>query len=151
MAFVALSGADSVIIQGTLLTCLGDENVAELDFPNEIAQVKTGKNGNSIYGFNTAGQQADLKVRVLRASSDDKFLNGLLAAQQFNFAGSNLIVATLTKKIGDGKGNITNDEYILTGGIFTKQVAAKSNVQGDTEQSQAIYMIRFSSSPRAFL
>ncbi len=151
MSFVSMSGSDVVIINGTILTCLGDENVAELDFPNEIGQVKTGKNGNSIYGFNAAGQQADLKLRVLRASKDDKYLNGLLAAQQGNFAGTVLVVAQLIKKIGDGQGNISNDIYVLGGGIFTKPVPAKSNVQGDTEQSQATYMLRFSSSPRAFL
>jgi len=56
--------------------------------------------------------------------------------------------AEFSKKIGDGQGNITSDTYIMSGGVFTKQVEAKSNVEGDSEQSVAIYTIKWSNSPR---
>lgn len=148
MATVALSGNDTVIINNRSITDLADDNCVELTFPNDIAVVKTGKNGNSIYGLNESGRQAEVKIRVIRGSADDKFLNGLLAQQQANFAGTVLLIGEFIKKLGDGAGNILSDAYIVSGGVFGKQVEAKSNVAGDTEQSVAIYMIRFANAPR---
>lgn len=149
MPTIAMSGNDTVILNNRVFADFADGNVAELTFPNDIASVKTGKNGNSIYGLNESGKQSDLVIRVIRGSSDDKFLNGLLAQQQNNFAGTILAAGQFVKKIGDGKGNITNDTYVCSGGVFTKQVEATSNVEGESEQSVAIYNLRFSNSPRA--
>ena len=68
---------------------------------------------------------------------------------QANFAGFILMTGEFIKKIGDGTGNITNDTYVMAGGIFTKQVEGKSSVEGDTEQSVSIYTLNYSNSPRA--
>jgi hypothetical protein len=148
MGAIALSGSDTVSINNTVLTALADGNCVEMTFPNDIANVKTGKNGNSIYGLNESGKQCEVKMRVLRGSGDDKFLNNLLAQQQANFAGTVLMIGQFIKKIGDGSGNITSDTYIMSGGIFTKIPEAKTNVEGETEQSIAIYTIKFSNAPR---
>lgn len=148
MATIALSGNDSIILNNRIFADLADGNVAELTFPNDIATVKTGKDGNSIYGLNETGKQSELKLRLIRGSADDKFLNGLLANQQLNFAGFPLMVGQFIKKIGDGAGNIKSDTYIMSGGVFTKQVEAKSNVEGESEQSVSIYTLKFSNSPR---
>lgn len=148
MSTIALSGNDSVIINNRIFADFADGNVAELTFPNDIATVKTGKDGNSIYGLNETGKQSELKLRLIRGSADDKFLNGLLAQQQLNFAGFPLMVGQFIKKIGDGSGNIKSDTYIMSGGVFTKQVEAKSNVEGESEQSVSIYTLKFSNSPR---
>ncbi len=149
MPAIALSGADTISINNHIFADLADGNAVELTFPNEIANVKTGKNGNSLYGLNESGRQSELKIRVLRASADDKFLNNLLAQQQNNFSGFPLMIGNFVKKIGDGKGNVTSDTYITSGGVFTKQVEAKMNVEGDTEQSVSIYTMKFSNTPRA--
>lgn len=148
MAAIALSGSDTVSINNRIFSDFADGNCAELTFPNEIATVKTGKNGNSIYGLNETGRQAELKLRLIRGSSDDKFMNGLLAQQQQNFAGFPLMIGEFIKKLGDGKGAISNDTYIVSGGVFTKQVEAKMNVEGDSEQSVSIYTMKFSNAPR---
>lgn len=148
MGSIALSGSDTAVLNNRVLNNLADGNCIELTFPNDISNVKTGKNGNAIYGLNESGKQCELKLRVLRASADDKFLNNLLAQQQANFAGTVLLIGQFIKKLGDGQGNVTSDTYIMSGGVFTKQVEAKSNVEGETEQSIAIYTIRFSNSPR---
>src|SRR5665213_701306 len=148
MSSIALSGNDTININNTVLNDLADGNAVEMTFPNDIAQVKTGKNGNSIYGLNETGKQCEVKVRVIRVSSDDKFLNGLLAQQQANFAGTVLLIGQFIKKLGDGLGNITSDTYIMSGGVFTKIPEAKSNVEGDSEQSVSIYTMKFSNSPR---
>jgi hypothetical protein len=55
----------------------------------------------------------------------------------------------MIKRIGDGKGNVTSDTYIMSDGIFTKEIEAKSNVEGDTAQSVSVYIIKFANSPRA--
>lgn len=149
MSQVALSGQDTVIINNYILTGLADENYVDLTFPNDIANVKTGKNGNSIYGFNASGKQCEVKLRVLRGSADDKFLNNLLSQQQANFPGTVLMIAEFIKKIGDGQGNILSDTYIMTGGVFTKIPEGKSNASGDTDQSLAMYTLKFTNAPRA--
>lgn len=148
MSFTALSGQDTLILNNYIFTGLGDANYAELTFPNEIASIKTGKNGNSIFGFNESGKQCELKIRVLRGSSDDKFLNNLLSQQQANFAGTVLLQGQYIKKIGDGQAGITADTYVLSNGVFVKIPEAKSNAEGDVEQSLAIWMIKFTLAPR---
>lgn len=149
MSTVALSGNDTLIINNRVISDLSDGDVASLGFPNEIASLKTGKNGNSIYGLNESGKQADLELRVLRGSADDKFLNGLISSQQANFAGFILITGEFIKRIGDGLGNISKDTYICSGGIFTNLIDAKQNVEGDTEQSISVYKVKYSNAPRA--
>jgi hypothetical protein len=148
MSTIALSGQDTVTINNRTLNNLADGTYAELSFPNQIAFLKVGKNGNSIYGLNETGKAAELKLRVIRASSDDEFLNQLLSNQQANFAGAALMLGTFVKNIGDGQGNVTGDTYILAGGIFTKQVEGKSDAEGGPDQSVSMYNLMFSSSPR---
>lgn len=149
MGTVALSGNDTITINNKLLADLADGDCVTLTYPNDIASVKTGKNGNSIYGLNESGKQCEVKIKVVRGSADDKFLNNLLVQQKANFAGTILMVGEFVKKLGDGLGQITSDTYIMSGGIFTKEVEAKSNVEGDTEQSTSTYTIKFSNAPRA--
>jgi hypothetical protein len=149
MTTVAMTGSDTASLNNRVLTDFADGNCIELTFPNEIANVKTGKNGNSLYGLNESGKQADLKMRIIRGSNDDKFLNNLLVQQQNNFAGTILLIGTFIKKVGDGQGNIASDTYVLGGGVFVKQVEAKSNVEGETDQSISEYTMRFANAPRA--
>lgn len=148
MPKVSMTGNDTLKINNRIFSDFADGDVANLEFPNDIASVKTGKNGNSIYALNTTGQQADFTIRTIRGSDDDKFLNQLISQQNSNFAGFPLMQGEFTKRIGDGLGTVTNDTYILGGGIFTKFVAAKSNVEGDTEQSISMYHMKFSNAPR---
>lgn len=148
MSTVALSGQDTIILNNRVLTDFAEGTVAELEFPNEIAAVKTGKNGNSIYALNEIGKNAGLKLRIIRGSADDKYLQNLITLQQLNFAGTILNTGEFVKQIGDGAGKISNDTYLLSGGIFTKAIPAKSNVEGDTEQSVSMYELKFSNSPR---
>jgi hypothetical protein len=148
MGAVALSGNDTIQINNSVLTALGSGNCVELKFPNPIATLKTGKNGNSIYGLNQMGNQCEVTVKVLRGSADDKLLNSLLQQQQSNFAGTVLLIGQFVKKVGNGLGNITSDTYIVSGGIFTKIPEAKTNVEGDSEQSEVMYTMMFSNAPR---
>ncbi len=149
MSTVALSGNDTVVINDHVFNDFAEGNVVELTFPNDIANVKTGKNGNTIYGLNEMGKQCDLKMRLIRGSNDDIFMNQLLNLQYNNFAETVLMQGSFIKKIGDGQGNIINDTYILGGGVFIKQVEGLSNVEGDATQSVSVYQMKFGLSPRA--
>lgn len=152
MATVALSGSDTISVNNRVLADLADGNCVELTYPNEIASVKTGKNGNAIYGLNESGRQCEVKLRVVRGSSDDKFLTALMAQQQSSqnngFASFILMIGQFIKKLGDGKGNVASDTYNLSGGVFMKLVEGKSNVEGEVDQSIAMYQLRFSNAPR---
>lgn len=148
MGVAVLSGQDTIVINNQVFTGLADGNCVELTYPNDIANVKTGKNGNSLYGFNESGKQCEVKLRLIRGCADDQFLNNLLAQQQANFSGTVLLIGQFIKKLGDGAGNITSDTYIMSGGVFTKQVMAKMNTDGETDQSVAEYTIKFTNAPR---
>lgn len=145
---VALSGQDTIIINNRVISDLANGDVGSLSFPNEIATLRTGKNGNAIYALNESGKQADVELRVIKGSADDKFFNGLLNSMQNNFAGFILMTGEFIKKVGDGTGAITNEQYVMSGGIFSMQIDARSNVEGDEEQSVSVYRLKFSNSPR---
>lgn len=151
MSTIALSGNDVVSINNRLLVDFAVGKVTKLTFPNNIADLRTGKNGNSVYGLNYSGRIAELQLLMVRGSSDDIFLNSLLAGQQLNFAGTTLMIGQFIKKLGDGAGNITSDTYNCGGGIFVKQVEAETDTDGAVEQSLATYMIRFSNAPRSIV
>lgn len=148
MATVALTGKDVIKIDGRLLNDLMDGDCAALSFPNDLCTPKTGKNGNAIYAFKYDGRQAELSLRVLRGSADDKFLNNKLALFKNDPAAFVLMSGELSKQVGDGAGNIASDTYILSGGVFKKQVDGKENAEGDTEQAVAIYTLAFTNAPR---
>jgi hypothetical protein len=143
MGAVSLTGSDTLTINNYLFVGLADGNCVELTFPNDVAQVKTGKNGNVIFGLNESGRQGESTVRVLRGSDDDKFLNNLLAQQLANFAGTVLNIGQYIKKVGNGLGAIASDTYIVSSGVIQKQPEAKTNVEGETEQSVTIWKLRW--------
>src|SRR5690348_10966631 len=134
MSTVALTGKDTIKINDRLLNDLCDQDTCVLDFPNDLMSVKTGKNGNSIFAFNYTGRQVEVTLRVLRGSADDKFLNNLLQIMIGNPPAFTLMNGTFQKNIGQGNGSIIADIYVLSGGVFKKNTAAKENAEGDTEQ-----------------
>lgn len=149
MNTVSLTGNDTIIINNVNMADVADQDTCTLAFNENIMQSKTGKNGNTIYTLNSAGEVAEVTLRVMRGSRTDKYLNNLLNNQKANFAGFILMNGEFIKKIGDGKGNITKDIYQLSGGMFSKNVDAKENVEGDTEAGVSVYMITFSKAPRS--
>ena len=149
MNTVALSGKDVAILDNRLLTDLADGDAVSITYSGDIMNVKKGKDGNTIYSANESGTVVDFEIRVIRGSADDKFLNNKLTQQRANPAGFILMAGEFIKKIGNGLGKITNDTYILSGGVFTRMVDGKTNSEGDTEQSVSIYKGQFSNAPRA--
>ena len=133
MNSVSLTGSDVIKINNRVFSDLADGDAVTVTFPNDIAALKTGKNGNAIYAKNETGNQVD----------DDRYLNNEINMLKNDFSAYILLNAEFIKKVGDGQGNITNDTYLLTGGIPSKQVEAKTSAEGDTEQSVSIYNLKF--------
>ena len=148
---ISLTGSDTVTIAGRVLADFATTDIATLTFPNELANLKTGKNGNTIYAENTTGRQADFVLRLIMGSSDDIFMQGKFAQQMNDFSKFTLLSGSFVKHVGNGTGGVGDISYSLIGGIFTKGVEAKTNIEGDVEQSIAIWTMRFSSSNRAIL
>lgn len=147
---VSLNGDDTLIINGRFLRDFGDGDVAVAEFPNDIMKVKIGKNGNAIFALDNMGRLCRLSpLKVLRGSPDDIFLNDLLQGMIQDPTGFVLMDGQLTKRIGLGDGSNIEDIYALAGGVFDKQVGAKSNVEGDTEQALSSYSLVFTQAVRA--
>lgn len=146
---MTLTGEDTIIINGAVLADLADGDVGSLSFPNDVMAMSTGKNKNTIFAKDESGCNAELVLRVPRASSTDKRLNGLFQNQENNFTGLVLLTGAIVKRLGDGAGNITYDTYPLEAGMFRRAVEASSNVNGSTEQGVSIYTIRFALATRA--
>ena len=149
MGTVALTGKDTIKINGRILNDLADGDCANLTHPNDAMVAKTGKNGNSLFAYNQTGKQVELVLRVLRASPDDKFLNGLKAAMDLNPPGFVLMDGEFTKNIGNGRGVITGDTYSCEGGAFKRGVDVKENQEGDTEQAVEVWTLIFTNAPRS--
>lgn len=149
MAIVSLTGQDTILINNRVLTDLADGDVANLTFPNDLMSVKIGKNGNSLYAFNETGEEVDVELRVIRGSDDDKFLLGILNTMKRDPASFVLINGEFVKRVGDGQGNVTRDLYTMSGGIMFKNIDAKDNTEGDTDQSVAMFTMKFTNAPRS--
>ena len=149
MGTFSLIGSDTIKIGDRILADFGNGEVAKVTYPTELATVKTGKNGNTIYVQNASGFQASMELKVIRGSADDKFIQSLLTLYRSSPTSFVLQNVTLVKKIGDGAGNVSSDTYTLTGGVPTKQVEVVVNVEADTDQALSVYTWVFATSDRA--
>jgi hypothetical protein len=144
----SLTGKDTIKIDDRILNDLADGDIVDIEFPNNIAAVKTGKDGNSIYAFNETGKNCNVTLRVMRGSSDDKYMQSRFDEMIADFSKFITLNAQFIKRVGDGSGNVGNDIYRMSGGVFIKEPAVKTNVEGATEQSVTIYNLSFSNAPR---
>lgn len=145
---LAISGDDTVQLIGRTLSDLADDDVGSLTFPNDVVGVKVGKNGNALFALNESGRLAEMVLRIVRGSQDDKFLNSQLLGYLGNPTSYVLLFGTFTKKLGDGSGNTAADKYVLGSGLATKIPEAKSNVSGDTTQGVALWHLKFAKAVR---
>lgn len=142
MTQFVLTGDDSLIIDGIPMNLdfpNGDTTV--IDFQNNLAAIATGKDLNTIFAKDESGNNFRMTVRVLRNSKSDIHLNGKQQLQTGDFPAFVLLTGSFSKRLGDGKGNVTYDGYTLNGMIFEKKVPAKANLNGDTEQGVSTYVL----------
>ncbi len=62
-----------------------------------------------------------------------------------------LMPGYFVKRVGNGLGGVRKDTYLLSGGIFMKNVDAAENVAGATDPALSIYRLKFSNGTRAML
>lgn len=150
MSIFSLTGDDSIIINDIPLNDFADGDIGSLSLPNNMFDMQTGKNGNTIFALDESGNNATLTVRVLMSSNDDKRLNGMIPKSK-GFAQSVLATGSVVKQIGDGQGNVSYNTYLLAGGMVQKKPDVKSNVNGDAQQAVVEYIIVFAEANRAIL
>lgn len=148
---VSLTGNDVVTLNGRVFHDFAQNDIIMLDFAEELVKVQASKNGNVVYGLNENGKMSTLTLRLLLGSSDDRYLNSLLASQVQDLSGFILIVGSFVKRVGDGAGNVTNVIYNTLGGVLEKIPGAKTNTTGEVEQSVAIWLVRFGQNTRAIM
>lgn len=150
MGITALSGKDTLIFdfngdgQGVPLVDLANGDVATIEYEGDSVAMETGKNGNTIYNQIAKAKNATVTLRVIRGSKDDKTLHSERTKREADFASSILISAQFIRPIGDGSGNRERDVYSASGGVFSNEVNYSDNVEGDAEQSVAVYTLKFS-------
>lgn len=149
----SLTGNDSVLIgaRGAALRIfkdLADGDTAVLDFPNNLTEAKVGKNGNTIFAFNSTGKTVTTTIRTILGSPDDKYLNARLNEYINDSASFILLDGEFVKRSGDGTGSVSNIIYQLFGGVIQKMPNVKENVEGDTEQAVSVWQIIFANTDR---
>ncbi len=148
MSIFAITGDDTLTIYDRVFNDLADGDTSTITFPNNLVETKTGKDKNTIFSKNETGNNAEMILRLIRGSSDDKFLSSKLAEIERDITSITLASGEFVKKIGDGSSGLTRDVYSLEGGVINKKVEVKENVEGDTEQGAAIYTFMFANAKR---
>lgn len=131
----------------TTITSFADGDYARVTFPNDIMNFTIGKNRNMIAAYNAMGTLAELELRLLRGSKEDKFLQDRFpnfATERLNF---NFIFAKIIKDLGvSNEGSEVariEETYTLNNGIISKAPEIVSNVSGSTDQGVVVWQIRF--------
>lgn len=148
MPIYAVTGSDTLVLNGNVFNDLATDDVTTIELPNDLTNVKTGKGGNSLIAFSPQGLNSNLSLKVVRGSSDDQFMNNLLSSMLKNFVNTTLLSGSFTKQVGDGNGGFRNDVYKLSGGTISKIPGAKDNAAGDPEQSATVYSVKFTNCTR---
>ena len=81
-----ITAADTLTLFGRVFTGLSNGSVSKITFDKDLADMKTGKNKNTIFSENATGSNAKLELRLMRGCSDDIFLQNQLASQRKDFA-----------------------------------------------------------------
>lgn len=147
-ATYALTGNDTITINAIPLNDFADGDIGNLEIPNNLVEMVTGKNNNTIFSYNPAGNNATLTLRVLMSSADDKRLNGLIP-KETDFERTSLCTGSVIKRVGDGNGKVSVNMYSLAGGIIQKKPTIKANVSGDVQQAVVEYVIIFANATRS--
>lgn len=143
MGTKTITANDTFTVFDRVIDDFADTDASTITFANDLVNVKTGKNKNSIYSANETGNNADVVLRLMRGSSDDIFLQGKLSEMQRDLASFTLATGEFVKRLGDGQGTVLRDVYTLGGGVFVRKVDSKENTEGDTEQGVSIYNMKF--------
>lgn len=148
MSVISLFGSDAIILNEVVFSDFADGIVGQLTFPNDLTTTTAGANGNAVIAKNADGQIAELELRILIGTANDKQLNSWLAKVQSDLASFILIEGEVTKWVGDGQGNKSPTTYFLSGGVPVKIPDAQRDESGSGDQGVAVWLIRFANGVR---
>lgn len=116
----------TVTLNGRALVDLAQGAAISIEFPNEQSSKTNGINNSSVVKQRSDRNSANVKIKVLKASSDDVFLNSALNQQAaVIFSGS--IKTNFSRDGVDGV-----DSYALENGTISKRPTdTRNNVDGD--------------------
>lgn len=148
---VSLTGNDVVTLNGRVFHDFAQGDIVKITFAEELIKVQASKNGNVVYGLNENGKMSSLTLRLLTGSSDDRFINSLLASQLSDLSSFVLIVGSFVKRVGNGAGVVTNVIYNTLGGVVKKFPEAMTNTTGEVNQSVVEWNLEFGNNTRAIM
>lgn len=151
MPAIAITGKDTLVINGHVFHDLADGDCGKLVYDEDLSKIKVGKDGNAVIGQNQGGRLGTLTLRVVLGASDDKYLNGLLASYLSDSAGYVLDLGSLFKNVGDGAGHRASVVYNMAGGVPKRITPGTINTDGDPNQSVAEWTWFFAQVARAIL
>lgn len=138
-----LTGQDTVVLWGRVLTDFADGDIATISVDNNIANSVVGKNGNMIIAKDEQGKKCTITLRLLKASGDDSFINTYYKTYEADSALFVLGNGNIAKRLGDGSGNVTFDTFYLRALHFTRPpYDVTSNVNGSTDQAVTVYTLQ---------
>lgn len=149
MPIFNIVGDDTLTLYDRVINDFADGDVSTFTFNNDRTTAKTGKNGNTIFPLNETGKNAVAVLRIMKGSSDDAFLQGKLTQSDNNYSSTALAAGEFVKNLGDGASNIRREVYSLAGGMITRYVDSKSNVEGDAQQGVSVYNFIFARAARS--
>jgi hypothetical protein len=141
MPVSSVTGKDSLIINGTVITGLADANAVDVTPIADIVNIKRGKDGNTMYAKNEEGNRASMTIRLALGCQDDKNLDALLASWQASASDFVLMTGSFYKRTGDGQGGIQTLVYQLTGGVPKAFPQVLTSAEGNIDQSVRMWTI----------
>lgn len=131
----------------TTITSFADGDYARVTFPNDIMNFTIGKNRNMLAAYNAMGTLAELELRLLRGSREDKFLQDSFPSFASDSLSFNFIFAKIIKNLGVSNEGATastiEETYTLSNGVISKAPEIVSNVSGSTDQGVVVWQVRF--------
>lgn len=148
MSIFTVTSNDTLILNGRVFNDMASDTVTQVQLPNELVNIKTGKTGNSVIAQNAQGLNSNLTIKLNRGSSDDQFMNNILQGSLTDFPSTVLLNGSFVKRLGDGAGNVVSDVYGLNGGTIAKIPEGEENTSGDVAQGVVTYMVKFVNTTR---
>lgn len=143
MTIETLTGKDTLVIDGKLIEDGADGDCVTIEFPNDLATITRGKNGNSLITKNEQGKIINVTLRVCQNGETDKYFINKLSQFDNDVTSFATIKGTFTKRTGDGQGNTTKKTYDLTGGVIIRNAGAIDSATGNVDSAVSTYNLTF--------
>lgn len=120
------SANTTVTINGRVFTDLAQGDAVKIEFPNEKSSKTKGINKSSVIKKRMDGDEANVTIMVLKASTDDVYLNSILNQDDLVVLNGS-VKTNFTRDGVDGV-----DSYSLQNGTVVSHPSdTKNNVDGD--------------------